>query len=275
MYCGIHPLDPTYWFAGTYPGATTNVFRSTNSGLNWIKVTSEVNEGSSWVAPFIFDPVNPDTMYLGARGVWRSTNRGFDWTKISPNFQTFIRTLAVAPSNNQIVYAGAGTALWRSTDTGANWTNVTGNLPGRTITDLAIDQTDPNHVYATVMAFYNTSLYITTTGGGTWTGVTNGLPPVPAESVLRLTNPLRIYVGTDVGIFVADNDAGPFVPDMNGFAQGVPISELVYSPALNTITAGTYGRGAWKKDAGAPLAASFLVGKGNSSNASHDSRING
>src|SRR5437016_12073683 len=73
------------------------------------------------------DPADPNTYYFGTPGggVWKSTNAGQTWT---PVFDTTgmasIGSLAIAPSNPQIIYVGTGEetrgdGVYKSIDGGA------------------------------------------------------------------------------------------------------------------------------------------------------------
>ncbi|MFN7971606.1 MAG: hypothetical protein U0166_04560 [Acidobacteriota bacterium] len=185
-----------------------------------------------------------------------------------------MRSLAVAPSDQNTIYAGANNDLRRSTDYGATWASALGNLPARTYNSLNVDPQDPMHVYVTIPTYTTNPMWYSVNGGGTWTGAANGLPQVAANDVLLLKNPTRVYVADDVGVYVAPSDAGPFTPDMNGMPQGVPVSDLEFNSTTNTIDAATYGRGVFQKDAGGVFLADVTVGKGAGSPAANDTRLN-
>ncbi len=97
---------------------------------------------------FVFDPLDPKTMYAHATGLWRSTDGGERWNLVYPNPSAVkgvkmnsdhadeqiladpdplktIAALAVDPANSQILYAAAGTkdssALFVSRDYGKSW----------------------------------------------------------------------------------------------------------------------------------------------------------
>lgn len=97
---------------------------------------------------FVFDPIDPKTMYAHATGLWRSTDGGKWWELVYPNPSAVkgvkmnsdhadeqiladpdplseIAALAVDPSDSKILYAAAGTnespALFISRDYGKSW----------------------------------------------------------------------------------------------------------------------------------------------------------
>ena len=112
--------------------------------------------GRSWrmfnlrgvVSFFVFDPLDPKTMYAQATGLWRSSDGGESWNLVYPRPSSVkgvamnsdhadediladtdplgtISALAVDPANSKILYAAAGnknnSALFISRDFGENW----------------------------------------------------------------------------------------------------------------------------------------------------------
>jgi len=123
----------------------------------------------------------------GTGGLFKTTNAG---TTFSPIFDEqpvlSIGSVAVAPSNPDILYVGTGegngrnsstwgNGVYKSTDGGGTFTHV--GLPdSRDIPRLAIDPKNPDIVFAAVMghlwdASKERGLYRTTDGGRTWTPV--------------------------------------------------------------------------------------------------------
>src|SRR5688500_295167 len=80
-----------------------------------------------------------NTFYFGATGggVWKTTDGGSNWKNISDKyFGSTIGAVAVAPSDENVVYAGEGentmrgnvsegvNGMWRSDDAGRSWKNM-------------------------------------------------------------------------------------------------------------------------------------------------------
>jgi photosystem II stability/assembly factor-like uncharacterized protein len=97
---------------------------------------------------FVFDPLDPKTMYAHATGLWRSTDGGEQWSLVYPSPSSVkgvkmnsdhadeqiladpdpvndIAALAVDPTSSKVLYAAAGTrqspALFISRDYGKSW----------------------------------------------------------------------------------------------------------------------------------------------------------
>lgn len=130
---------------------------------------------------------NKTTFYFGATGggVWKSTDGGSNWKNISDKyFGSSIGAVAVAPSDESIIYAGEGEntmrgnvseglgGIWRSDDAGRTWRNI-GLKDGRHIIRILVHPRDPNTVWAAVVGHLfgpnqERGVYKTTDGGKTW-----------------------------------------------------------------------------------------------------------
>jgi photosystem II stability/assembly factor-like uncharacterized protein len=132
-------------------------------------------------------PGDPTTYYAGAAsgGVWKSTDSGKSWVPIFDNEPVqAIGSLAVAPSDPKVVWAGTGEAwairdsdmmgdgIYKSTDAGATWQHMGLAETGR-IGRISIHPTDPNIVYACATGRLTgpqreRGVFKTTDGGRTW-----------------------------------------------------------------------------------------------------------
>ena len=103
--------------------------------------------------------------------------------------------IAVAPSNNQVIYAGTGEAnnsadsnygvgILKSTNAGSTWVLETDNgvFNGLTTSKIAVDPNNANIVYAAMANVGNnaafidgTGVYKSTDGGTTWTNTTSSI----------------------------------------------------------------------------------------------------
>ncbi|MFM2387185.1 MAG: hypothetical protein RL660_1942 [Bacteroidota bacterium] len=131
--------------------------------------------------------LNPKLYYMGSTGggVWRSRDAGANWENISDKyFGGSIGSVALAPSNENIIYVGEGentfrgnvssgiNGMWKSTNAGRTWQNI-GLSFGKHITKIIVHPTDPNTVWAAVFGpIFGTSqqrgVYKTTDGGKNW-----------------------------------------------------------------------------------------------------------
>jgi hypothetical protein len=230
-----------------------SIYKSTNGGASFNGISGSITsvEDGAWVTPYTLDPNNNSTIYAGYSNVWKSTNAGGTWSTISSfgSNSATIRSLVVAPSNSNIIYAATLTSLKKTIDGGANWINITPILSGASITYITVHDTDPNTFWVSLSGFNNAAkVYKTIDGGSNWINVSGNLPNLPINCVLYENGSNNgIYVGTDIGIYYKNDD----LLNWQSFMEGLPnvmVNELeIYYPT-GKIRAATYGRGLWESD---------------------------
>ncbi|HJZ71989.1 MAG TPA: hypothetical protein VKE51_09615 [Vicinamibacterales bacterium] len=106
----------------------------------------------------------PNVFYIGVNngGVWKTTDYGSTWTPIFDDQPTqSIGTIAVAPSDPNIVYVGSGEGLqrpdlsvgdgiYKSTDAGLTWQHL-GLRDARQIGAAIVDPGDPNRLFVAAL----------------------------------------------------------------------------------------------------------------------------
>ncbi|MEZ5290801.1 MAG: hypothetical protein R2745_06940 [Vicinamibacterales bacterium] len=151
--------------------------------LHWRTIGPEGNRFSS-AAGIAGDPY---TYYVGAAsgGVWKTTDGGTTWDPIFDDQPVqSIGSLAVAPSDPNIVWAGTGEGkirshislgqgIYKSTDAGKTWALMGLEQTGR-IPRLVIHPTDPDIVLACALGHaygpqQERGVFRTADGGRTWT----------------------------------------------------------------------------------------------------------
>lgn len=126
---------------------------------------------------------NPNIMYCGTEcgEIFRSTDGGENWSSASKslvtdqvNYVTFnfgISSLAVHPTNPDIVYAGSSGNLYKTTDAGLNWAqlNVAQNMssPLWEVVELLVHETQPNIVFFAS----SDGLFRSTDNGNSWSSI--------------------------------------------------------------------------------------------------------
>ena len=130
-----------------------------------------------------------------------------------------VYSLAPAPSNPSIVYAGTGRGVWKARRGGASWQAASAGLPVDRVQSLAVDPTNANVVYAGTLTPFgvpSVGVFKSTDGGTSWVEANNGLfdpftqlspLDVPALSI-DPTNPQVLVAGTRFSEIYMTTDGG-------------------------------------------------------------------
>lgn len=231
-----------------------NIYRSTNGGTSFSFSGNGISTGdrNCFLPPYVIDPTNQNRVLYGTHRVYRSTTGGTSWSPLSGDITTgtgAIRSLAIAPSDPNIVYAATNDDIVAvSTNGGANFTTVLTGVLGwpRTMRQFFIHPQNAQTVYLVAGAFGESQLRRSTDTGQNWTPLDSALQDVPVNTVavdVRGRDPV-IYVGTDTSVLRSINDGASW----RAFAIGLPtaaVIDLVIEPARGRITCSTQGRGVW------------------------------
>ncbi|HEU4837155.1 MAG TPA: Ig-like domain-containing protein [Pyrinomonadaceae bacterium] len=276
-YVAVNPANTNTIFFET---TGLSLRRSTNGGASSASVISGIaGDVFPFITVFRMDPNTPTRLWIGGRFMWRTDNNATNWTRTSNAQQTggSITAMAIAPGNSNVVINGAASGQLRRTTIGttANAASVLattwlqsftprGNGNG-TISWVEYDPSNANNVWATISTFNGTPnvngtsaghVFKSTDGGNTWTladgtqtaGNVNAIPDIPAHSVAIDPNDgQRIYVGTDLGVFVSLDGGANWARETTGFSNTVVESlTAVNNNGVTSLFAFTHGRGAFK-----------------------------
>ncbi len=216
--------NPNVLLAG---GATGGMWRSTDNGTSWTKVTpagdtvqtvtcvtQDMRQGKTniWyygTGEFASNLELPGngagfTTFLGG-GVFKSTDDGVTWNRLqstmpgySPTFVNpfqIVWDIAVDTSNHSqdVVYAAVFGGIYRSTDGGGSWVNVLGDTSQSTYTDVAV--TGAGDAYAALSNGSTQGIWHSTDGDH-WTDITPAsFPAVYGRIVIAVapSNPNVLY----------------------------------------------------------------------------------
>ena len=198
-----HPTDPKILYVGAAGGG---VWQSTDGGVTFKSIFDDHPQSIGAIA---VDPQNPDNvLWVGTgecwtrnsvsvgNGIYKSTDGGKNWQHLGLEKSERISSIQINPQNTDEVYVGVLGALWgdsedrgvyKTTDGGASWEKILYADPTTGCSDLAMDPSDPNTLYAAFWEFRRTAysfnsggtqsaLYKSTDGGKNWNKIHNGFP---------------------------------------------------------------------------------------------------
>lgn len=221
-----------YYFGATGGG----VWKTTDSGVTWNPVSDGQLSASS-VGALAICPANPDVVYAGTGevdlrtdtiqgdGMYKTVDGGKTWTHIGLTDSQIIAEIAVDPNDCNHAYVAAlghpfgpndQRGVFSTTDGGANWTrslfvdNTTGS------SDVVVDPTNPQIVYASMWHVSRSpwnltsggpgdGLFKSTDGGAHWTNLSTN-PGFPAAPLGRIgvsvspLNPNRVWAIAEANV---------------------------------------------------------------------------
>ncbi len=233
------PGDPNIVYAATGSGG---LWKTTNGGVTWRPIFERQNTIS--IGDIALAPSNPDVIWVGTGesnvrnsvsfgdGVYKSTDAGKTWQHMGLKESEHISGIAIHPTNPDIVYVGAlGHAfgpneergVFMTTDGGKTWTKTLYLDREHGISDLEIDSSNPNILYAGMWSFDRKpwthrsgsekgGLYRSIDAGRTWNKITKGLPKLMGRIGVRIapSNPNVVYaiVESKDGTLYRSDDKG-------------------------------------------------------------------
>lgn len=250
----VDPNDPSQVY-------TESQYGNLNTGTTGIPFNDRFN----WNTPFILNPLNSNSLFLGTNKMYKSTNRGQSWNVISPdltgntgnaNFSPIvyetITTIAVSAADTNIIYAGTDDGhVWTTVNNGVSWNDISSGLPVRWVTRIAADPFDPLQAYVALSGYrYHDNMshiYHTDNGGQSWTDIGGNLPDVPINDVVIDTVNNSLYVATDAGVFYSYSGSTNWQV-LGTSLPLAPVTDLrIHYPTM-TLLAATYGRSMYKYD---------------------------
>jgi hypothetical protein len=247
----------------TTQGFYNGSFAAATNG-NGIALTDRVQ----FYAPILLDRSNRTTFYFGTNKLYRandffnaaSTAGGVGiFTALGLNQDlapttgslTAIETVANGTSNANIIFTGSNIGrMFKSSDGGATaFTEIDVGGSPLFISDILVDPRNTNVVYASRAGFRGMpgkNVRKSLDGGSTWADAAIGLPDIPVQALtFDPYDSNRVWVGTDVGMFVTVDGGANWVPFNDGMPN-VAVFDLKTNPNNGTILACTHGRSAFR-----------------------------
>jgi len=179
-----------------------------DEGLSWNTASNyfTYNNQNYLIESIGLSPSDAGYYYVGLEGgkIQVTTNGGSTWTDRSSGIPNgTVHSIVCHPTNASWalagiqVYSSSAARVMLTTNAGASWTNVSGGtgkaLPGVPVNCLAIDSTDPSHVW---YAATDNGIYYTRDAGTSWSIAGSGIGLAPCVDVQVHANKTTIRVGT-------------------------------------------------------------------------------
>ncbi len=173
-------------FLGTSDG---HVFGSRDGGEHWDLLGRIGEHHDDVIMSMVVDARSANTIYATSwtlssqgGGVYRTADAGRTWQLIGLE-GLVVRAIAQAPSNPDILVAGAHDGVYRSEDSGKHWARISPEKHNdlRNFDSIAIDPRDPNTIYA---GTYHLP-WKTIDGGKNWAPVHQGM--IDDSDVMSIT----------------------------------------------------------------------------------------
>jgi photosystem II stability/assembly factor-like uncharacterized protein len=246
--CGV-PSQPNVFYMGAVNGG---VWKTDDFGRTWTPIFDA--QPTQSIGAIAVAPSDPNIVYVSSGeglarpdlsvgdGIYKSTDAGKTWTHLGIRNGQGIPALAVDPRDANRVFAAVlghpygsneERGIFLSTDGGQNWQKVISKGENIGGSDVEIDTSNPDVVYASLWEvrlgpwedgnqYSGTGggLFKSTDGGNTWRPLTNGLPKgiIQINVAIAASQSSRLYAtvaseradnspGSELGIYRSE-DAG-------------------------------------------------------------------
>ena len=243
-----------------------NVGRTTNGG-------STVTTSTTGLDPVVSDTLGPEGNYLfvtpltldaranriwlGGNFLFRGNDFGAAWVKAGQAMPDGgrVSAIAVSPADSSVILSGTHKGDIVRTQIGTDGTALQLSIRPRAgwVTSIAFDPRADNTIYATYGNFGGAHVYRSLDGGANWQSLdgsgAGSVPDIPVHSlVVDPDDPLRLYLGTDLGVMVSIDGGRTWMTEETGFGPAVTmwLSIVRATDGQKYLFAFTHGRGAWR-----------------------------
>jgi photosystem II stability/assembly factor-like uncharacterized protein len=259
LYAGLWEGRQGPWeFGNGYNGAHGGLYKSTDAGRTWNKLTTGLPADASQTYISISQS-NPRRVYAAVAqnsaahnsvDLYRSDDAGASWTAITTDPRPKGRigggdlpVLRVDPQNPDVVYS-TSTVTWRSTDAGKTWTGIKGAPGGDDYQNLWINPLRPD----TILLVSDQGAVVTVNGGLTWSSWYNQPTAQLYHAIATNDFPYKVCGGQQesgsVCISSRGNDGAITFRDWHpvgiieyGYAAPDPLNpDIVYGSGRGSVT---------------------------------------
>ena len=264
----IDPTNENTWFVAVGSGG---VWKTTNAGTTWTPLTDNMPFYSTGC--ITIDPNNNASIWLGTgenvggrhvgigHGIYHSTDGGKSWKDKGLKKSEHISKIIVHPNDPNILWvasqgplwsAGGERGLYKSSDGGTSWKNTLEVNEWTGVTDVVIDPTNPEILYAATWQRHRnvaallgggpgTSIYKSVDGGDSWIKINKGLPGSTMGKIGLAISPMKpnvLYAAIELerrkgAVYRTENSGGSWTKMSETVSGGTGphyYQELVASP---------------------------------------------
>ena len=264
----IDPINENTWYVAVGSGG---VWKTINAGTTWTPLTENMPFYSTGC--ITIDPNNNTSIWLGTgenvggrhvgigHGVYHSLDAGKTWKDMGLKKSEHISKIIVHPTNPNIVWVASQGPLWSSggerglyktIDGGKTWKNTLEVNEWTGATDLVIDPTNPDILYAATWQRHRnvavlmgggtgTSIYKSVNGGETWNKINKGISGERKGKIglaISPMNPKVLYAAVELerrkgAVYRTENSGGSWQKMSETISGGTGphyYQELVASP---------------------------------------------
>jgi hypothetical protein len=203
-------------------------------------------EGSPFYPPFEVSATTGDTIAMAGAALYVSRNNGTNWIRLA--LPAAGSALAIPDANT--VYVGVNDGrIFRTRWNGSAWPALTALTTPRAaafVSDLLVDPTNANRIWATYTTVGGGRVFRSDNGGTAWVDCSAGLPNLPVNAVqVDNTNANRVWVALDKGVYQSTNGGSSWADYANGLPNAF-VGDLLFHPQARVLRAATRNRGVWE-----------------------------
>jgi photosystem II stability/assembly factor-like uncharacterized protein len=264
----ISSSNENLWYVATGSGG---VWKTVNSGTTWTPIFDKQTSYS--IGCIAIDPNNDHTIWVGTGenvggrhvgfgdGIYVSYDDGKTWKNMGLKKSEHLSKIVIHPENSNIIWVASQGPLWnkggergiyKSVDGGKSWKRTLGDNKWIGATDLILDHSNPDIMYAatwqrhrTVAAYLGggpgSGIHKSIDGGNTWEKLTTGIPKSNLGKIglaISPFNPEIIYAAIELdrkkgGVFISKNNGASWKKQSNAVSGGTGphyYQELYASP---------------------------------------------
>ncbi|MGB6679228.1 MAG: transcriptional regulator, partial [Terriglobales bacterium] len=215
-------------------GAVDGVFRSTDGGKSWQKISASNSDIHS-IESIAIDPKDPNAIYAGTWHLaWKTDDGGANWHHISKGMieDSDVFSIIVDSTNPSVVFASACSGIYKSQSAGESFQKIQG-IPFSARRTRVLKQ-DPTNA-AIVYAGTTEGLWKTIDAGKTWNRVTDS-DVVVNDVMVDPRDSMRVMLATDrAGVLASTDGAHSFLTTNHGYTHRYVTSILADKTDSNTM----------------------------------------